>query len=255
MRLAGLEALELRAVVAMEKVARAAAERRLAEMAHDLRAGLAAIAGYSEMLLDPELRTLPVDRIAERINRLAYGLCDAATDLAGRGTHRPARRRTSLRRVLTACAEAIEPLCLERDLRLCVDLPDEDAECDEAAVTRIAQNLLTNAARYTTSGEVRLSARLEPRRLRIDVCDTGIGIAAEDRDRIFDEFCRLPAARTLAPAGTGLGLASVRQLCNHLGGRVEIESVLGAGSTFRVYLPRKRRRRRGRVEQAQLFPD
>lgn len=255
MTLAGLEALELRTALERERAARAALDRRIAETAHDLRAALASIIGYAQMLADPRQDELSGRQVAERISRLALGVCEMSSELLGRGSVpslAAQRRRFAVRAVLQGCADAIEPLCRERGLALHTDLPDETQfDGDGILVNRIVHNLLTNAVRYTETGEVRLSARLEDRGLRIEVTDSGIGIAEGDRERIFEEFSRLDQGRRMAPLGTGLGLATVKRLCERLGGTVEIESRMGVGSTFRVRLPRRRRRRSRRAAGAQ----
>lgn len=259
MMLGGLEALELRAALESERAARAALDRRLAETAHDLRAALASIIGYAQMLADPRQDALSSRQVAERISRLALGVCEISSELLGRGSipslSAVGRRRFAVRAVLEGCADAIEPLCREKGLSLRTDLPEEaQFDGDGTLVNRIVYNLLTNAVRYTEAGEVRLAARLEAHALRIDVADTGIGIAEADRERIFEEFCRLDQGRRMVPLGTGLGLATVRRLCERLGGTIEIESHVGIGSTFRVHLPRRRRRQRSApTQQPALF--
>ena len=180
------------------------------------------------MLADPRQDALSSRQVAERISRLALGVCENELRAAGPrhdpvGARRPAALRAARRP--RGCADAIEPLCREKSLTLRTDLPDEaQVDGDGTLVNRIVHNLLTNAVRYTESGEISLSARLEARGLRIEVADTGIGIADSDRERIFEEFCRLDHGRRMAPLGTGLGLATVRRLCEQLRGSIEIES-------------------------------
>ena len=258
MTLGGLEALELRRALETERAARAAADRRLAETAHDLRAALASIIGYAHMLADPRQDVLSTEQVAERISRLALGLCEITTDLLGRGAAASitagVRRRFPVRAVLEGCAHAVEPLCREKNLGLKVELPaEEEFAGDVTLVRRVVHNLLTNAVRYTEHGEVGLRGRLDPSGLAIEVSDTGVGIPEEDHERVFEEFCRLDPGRRMAPLGTGLGLATVKRLCDRSGGRVEVASRVGVGSTFRVWLPRGRTRRGRRMPQADLF--
>ncbi len=108
---------------------------------------------------------------------------------------------------------------------------------DTALLRRICLNLLTNAVKYTSAGRVTFAFLAhDEAHWRIEVSDTGCGIAPEQQERIFDEFYRADSSPA-APDGVGLGLAITRQLVTLLRGRIEIESVLGAGSMFRVILP------------------
>ncbi|MDE2003170.1 MAG: hybrid sensor histidine kinase/response regulator, partial [Betaproteobacteria bacterium] len=118
---------------------------------------------------------------------------------------------------------------------LCVD-------SDAGLLERIVGNLVANAIRYTSHGGVLVGARRRGNRVAIDVVDTGVGIAAGDRERIFEEFYQV-ADRSAAPSagrGMGLGLAIVRRFADLLGHAVELDSVPGEGSRFRVLAPRAR---------------
>ena len=109
---------------------------------------------------------------------------------------------------------------------------------DRHQLHRMCLNLLTNAVKYTATGEVRFTFWAEPEgNWRIEVSDTGCGIAPEEHEQIFNEFYRASTCRETEP-GVGLGLAITRRLVGLLGGRIELDSKLGAGSTFRVVLPR-----------------
>ena len=109
---------------------------------------------------------------------------------------------------------------------------------DRHQLHRVCLNLLTNAVKYTATGEVRFTFWAEPEgNWRIEVSDTGCGIAPEEHEQIFNEFYRASTCRETEP-GVGLGLAITRRLVGLLGGRIELDSKLGVGSTFRVVLPR-----------------
>lgn len=110
---------------------------------------------------------------------------------------------------------------------------------DPDLLRRICFNLLTNAAKYTAEGRMRLAAGAQDEsRWWIEVSDTGCGIAPEDHARVFTEFYRGAETRGMQD-GIGLGLAIARQLAALLGGVIELESAVGAGSTFRLVLPRR----------------
>jgi len=257
MKLVGLEAVELRTELAGERAARAAADRRLAETAHDLRGALASIIGYADMLGDPQQQGVDAREVAGRISRLAQGLCDITTDLLVRDDAERAaakRRRVSARDLLENCAQAIEPQCRAKGIALRLERPGlGDFRGHPTLLRRIVQNLLTNAVHYTERGEIRLRGCFRGDGFCIEVSDTGIGIDAADLERIFADFCRLDPARRMAPSGVGLGLATVKRLCDQLGARIEVESRVGTGSTFRVRVPLRRANQRRRVEEAELF--
>jgi signal transduction histidine kinase len=111
-----------------------------------------------------------------------------------------------------------------------------------AELDRVVMNLVSNAIKYSPDGgRIRVGVQPGPKEVVLTVADQGIGIGEEDQDRIFSEFFRSPNPRARQEPGTGLGLAIVRRIVERHGGRVELESSLGAGATFRVRLPREAR--------------
>jgi signal transduction histidine kinase len=98
-------------------------------------------------------------------------------------------------------------------------------------------NLLANAVRFTDRGSITVRARFEDEALVLTVADTGIGIAVEHQEKIFERFWQVDQSRTRTRGGTGLGLLVTRGLARQLGGEVRVESELGRGSTFTVKLP------------------
>jgi signal transduction histidine kinase len=108
---------------------------------------------------------------------------------------------------------------------------------DPQKVRQIIINLLANAVKFTTSGSVRLAARVAADRVELEVADTGPGIAREHLDRVFDAFWQVDQRMTRKSGGTGLGLSVARQLARLLGGDVGVQSTIGQGSVFTVDLP------------------
>jgi signal transduction histidine kinase len=101
----------------------------------------------------------------------------------------------------------------------------------------IIANLLSNAIKYTpTGGKIEVSVQLTEEHLLLEVRDTGIGIPREEQDKLFGEFFRAGNALRLGESGTGLGLAIVKSTVEQHGGRIEVQSAEGQGSSFRVYL-------------------
>jgi len=111
---------------------------------------------------------------------------------------------------------------------------------DRDRLEQVVVNLIDNAIKYTPSGgRVTISAEGYDDEVRVDVSDTGIGIPAEDISRIFERFYRVDKARSRALGGTGLGLAIVKHIVQGHGGRLDVTSELGVGSTFSFFLASK----------------
>lgn len=244
----------------------------LANVSHELRTPLTAIVGFVEMLRDGVYGELaprqvgPVDRIAASASHLRQ-LVDQILDIAriAAGRLEVSREVISLRPYVLNIASELESLFSERALRLSISVPATlpRVRTDPTHLRHILVNLLGNAVKYTPSGGVAVRARLltgtnptvrrtpddpvlamlAPDRdapwIALQVVDTGIGVAERDRERIFDEFEQVNAGpRTdSVERGTGLGLAISRRLARSLGGDITVESQLGTGSTFTMWLP------------------
>jgi signal transduction histidine kinase len=234
----------------------------LANVSHELRTPLNAIVGFAEMLTDGtygELtprQALPVQRIAssaDHLRDLVDRLLDIGKIAAGRvEVH---REDVSLKAFVLDVAAEMEPLVNERGLSLSISVGPSPARVntDPTHLRQILINLLGNAVKYTAAGGIQVRARpaeSETSRpptnsnasanwLQLQVSDTGIGIAEEDRERVFDEFEQVNAgARTdSATRGAGLGLAISRRLARLIGGDLTVVSEPGRGSTFTVWLP------------------
>jgi two-component system, sensor histidine kinase len=130
-----------------------------------------------------------------------------------------------------------EPQAAEKGLELVIEGSAEGVQTDPELLRRLLGNLVSNAIRYTHRGEVRVSCVRHGDLIAINVHDTGIGISAEDLDRVFEEFYQVDRG-TQRPEGLGLGLSIVRRLQQLLGCGVQVESVVDQGTTFRVMIPR-----------------
>jgi signal transduction histidine kinase len=108
---------------------------------------------------------------------------------------------------------------------------------DEEKLRQILMNLLSNAAKFTSSGRIEVRARAQDGSVEVAVADTGIGIPADKLDLVFEEFEQAHAGTAREHGGTGLGLAIARRLARVLGGDIRVESAPGAGSTFTLTLP------------------
>src|SRR5574341_1553569 len=219
----------------------------LAHMSHELRSPLNAIIGFSEVLLERmfgELNAKQAEYVDDVLTsgRHLLSLINDILDLskveAGRMELELARFSISdaLQNVLTLVRERAMNHGI--DVQLAVAPGVGDLVADERKIKQIVLNLLSNAVKFTSEGgHVTLAARPVPGGTEIAVSDTGIGIAPEDQEVIFEEFRQVGRDAARRSEGTGLGLALVRKLATLHGGAVRVASELGRGSTFTVTLP------------------
>jgi signal transduction histidine kinase len=218
----------------------------LAVVSHDLRTPLNAVMGYAELLAMgipeplPEAARERLQRIRTAAGHLLYLLDELlgfARLEAGREEVHP--RDVDVREVVQEMAAVIEPLAHSAYLEFEVDVPATPVmvRTDPDKLRQILVNLGGNAVKYTPRGEVRVVLREQAaNRVAIRVADTGIGIAPEHLDDIFEPFWQVNAGQRSANGGTGLGLSVVRGLVRLLGGEVSVESRPGEGSAFTVVI-------------------
>ncbi|NHC24105.1 HAMP domain-containing histidine kinase [Nocardioides sp. IC4_145] len=216
----------------------------VASVSHELRTPLTSIVGYVQMLREDDglgpraARQLEVvDRNAQRLLRLITDLLDTAQIDAG--PVGMARTPCDLAGLLRDCVDAARPAYRAAGIRLDLTAPPAlPMLLDRQRIEQVVDNLLTNAMKYSTSGtEVCVSLAVEDGRAELTVADQGIGISAADRDRLFTRFFRSRDAEDRSIQGVGLGLSITRGIVEAHGGRIEVDSELGVGSTFRVRLP------------------
>jgi signal transduction histidine kinase/CheY-like chemotaxis protein len=222
--------------------------RFLSNMSHEFRTPLNSILALSRILLDrmdgpltdeQERQLGFIRKAAEDLSELVNDLLDLAKVEAGKIVIRPAE--CSIDKLLGALRGMLRPLLVNPAVTLvfeeAADVPP--VTTDEAKVSQIVRNFISNALKFTEKGEVRVSARLTPDGdgVAIAVSDTGIGIARADQDTIFEEFAQIDHQTQRRVKGTGLGLPLARRLAHLLGGHITVESELGAGSTFTLMLP------------------
>jgi signal transduction histidine kinase len=144
-----------------------------------------------------------------------------------------------MRELVLDVVSATEALATEKKLTLEVDVaPDlPHGQGDERRLTQVLMNLVSNAIKFTEGGSVSIRASVADGSFLVAVTDTGVGIAPEDRERIFEEFQQVDSSSTRKKGGTGLGLAIARRIVELHGGRIWVESTPGQGSTFAFTLP------------------
>ena len=220
----------------------------LAAMSHELRTPLNAIAGYTQLLLLGLRGELSVaqrddlERIAQNQRHL-LGLITSILNFtkldAGNVQYHMAR--LPVNDLLKSVEPMIGPQFLAKGLRYSCELckPAAAILADEEKVRQILLNLLSNAAKFTPSGGA-ITVRCEPSstRLRVLVSDTGVGIAHNKMDRIFEPFMQVDRTLSTVHEGVGLGLSISRDLARGMGGDITVQSELGRGTTFFVTFPR-----------------
>jgi len=220
----------------------------LAAISHELRTPLTALTGYGELLADEILGPLSahqldmVDRMRSVTHQLAVMVDELLTFSAleaGRESVHPGD--VSLRDVIDAVVPVIEPLARQKDLELSVTMPERlpIMYTDGEKIRQILVNLVGNAIKFTDRGRVLVLIERRNGEIEIRVQDTGIGIDSLDRPRLFQPFTQLDSGLTRRHGGTGLGLYNSSRLAQLLGGRIEVESTLGEGSTFSLIIPRR----------------
>ncbi len=230
------------------KAASEAKSRFLASMSHELRTPINSVLGLTRILLDRcdgEL-TAEQERQVGLVQLAADGLANTVDDLLDLAKVEAGRLEVRLshfdvRQVFAVLRGMLRPLVTSDAVQLVVEEPDgvPAMHTDEAKVTEILRNLVSNALKYTPEGEVRLAATHDPAAgaVTFRVRDTGIGIDEQDQARVFEEFVQLPGPLQDRSRGTGLGLPLARRLTHLLGGSLDLESSPGQGSEFRVVVP------------------
>ena len=217
----------------------------LASMSHELRTPLNAIIGFTRIVMRRSQDRLEPKQLenlekilasAQNLLSLINAILDLAKVEAGRVEVRPSEVR--LEAVLEDCMRMVEPLIEEGVIQVRAfggELPR--MAVDEEKLRQILVNLLSNAAKFTSRGSIEVRARVVDGSVELAVVDTGVGIAAADLERIFEEFEQARGGPAREHGGTGLGLAIARRLARVLGGDLRVESAPGSGSTFTLTLP------------------
>ena len=232
---------ELRTRTSEAERANLAKSRFLAAASHDLRQPMHAlvlfIAELSAMAHPPETMRLvrQIAASAEAMETLLDSLLDISKLDAG--VLHPEPRKFPLQQIFRRLADDFAALAEEKGLRLRVRATSAWTDTDPVLLERILINLLGNALRYTTSGTVLVACRRRGKVWQIEVRDSGIGIAEEAQQQIFQEFVQLDNPERARHKGIGLGLAIVRRLTDLLGHPLRLRSARGMGSTFSLRVP------------------
>jgi len=233
-------------VLAKER-AEAAAQARstfLANMSHEIRTPMNAILGFTEVVLGGELQGAQRKHL-ETVHKSARSLLHLLNDILD--TSKLERGALALESLDFSLGDLAQQLCAEqsiqagrKDLVLRCDMHDAVGDMVQGDPHRLRQvllNLLGNAIKFTEQGEVVLAATRQGHMVHFTVSDTGIGIAPDRLDTIFEAFTQADASMSRRFGGTGLGTTISKQLTELMGGRIWVTSTVGEGSTFHVSLP------------------
>ncbi|MGC8835106.1 MAG: sensor histidine kinase, partial [Armatimonadota bacterium] len=216
-------------------------------VSHELRAPVAAIQSYLDLMLsglagdDPEQRRHMLTRCSERAKAL-IALVDDLLQLSRMEAGRVARKLepVALDDVVREVIELFQNQAAERgiSLQLNSSCSVPPILADREDIARVVTNLISNAIKYNKEGgRVDLTVSCSDGYVRLDVADTGIGIPEQELPRIWEEFHRVKTPETRGISGTGLGLSIVKKIVDAHHGHLDVESKVGEGSVFRVYLP------------------
>ncbi|WP_026973624.1 sensor histidine kinase [Alicyclobacillus contaminans] len=212
----------------------------ISNVSHEIQSPLTAISGFAKILREEDLsseeRSHYVDIIETESTRLSR-LSDNLLKLTALESEHPAFSPTTyrldrqLRRIVLSC----EPLWLNKHLDMDVSLSEISIHADEDLMNQVWMNILHNAIKFTPDGgRIAVSAVRSGDLVEVRFSDTGIGLAEEDRVRIFERFYKADASRNRAAGGSGLGLAIAKKIVDMHGGTIAVESALGEGTTFTV---------------------
>lgn len=213
----------------------------ITDISHQTKTPITNILLYSELIAEEDLTEelrLNADALQQQTEKLRF-LIDSLMKLSRleNGILALAPRQGEIQPMLTGIYQQFSAKANEKGLELCIRETDAAAEFDQKWTAEALGNLVDNAIKYTTSGSVTISAVEYEMFTRIDIADTGIGIAEEEQAKIFSRFYR--SENTADSEGVGIGLFLAREIISKEGGYIKLNSKCGKGSTFSVFLPRQ----------------
>lgn len=241
---------DLESALAQAQEAGRAKSAFLANVSHELRTPLNAIMGYVDLILTKaygDLSTVQEDRLY-RVRQNSVHLLALINDILDlskieAGKLEIVAQPFEVKIVSQQVIDAARALAARNNNQLVLNLPDRPGimDSDPIRLRQILHNLLSNACKFTHEGTITLEVKRfsegETEWVRFSVVDQGIGMSEDQLKHIYNEFVQVDSSTTRLYEGTGLGLAITRRLCDMLGGRILVDSVLDQGSVFTVEIP------------------
>jgi len=241
-----LTVLGAQAAVAIENTRLFQQSDLIAEFVHELRTPLASLSTATYLLLRPEISREQSQQIITnihsetlRLNALASSFLDLARLESGRVQFQ--KSSFAIRLLFEECQAVMQSKASETQISILLSVPDDMpvVEGDRDKLKQVLLNLISNAIKYNRQGgSVTVSARMDAKTWEFSVTDNGHGIPEESLPNLFQKFYRVKGMETKV-AGTGLGLSICKGIIQGHGGRIEVKSTVGVGTTFTVFVPRK----------------
>lgn len=213
---------------------------------HELRAPMAVIKGNIENLIDGLSGTVDdkgkqtlraISEETDRLNNLITDLLNVSRMEQGRVTYNA--ETFDSQEIINSLVTQFTPKAIDKGLQISFEKPDQPTlvTIDRGRFTEVMTNLIDNAIKYSQNGTVIVSYKPAKDKIRISVRDTGIGMSAQSRERLFSRFYRVQSEQTKNIPGTGLGLWIIKQYIEHMGGTIKVDSLEGVGSEFIIEFP------------------